>query len=343
MESIEHRPARLAGIAIAAFLLAGPAAAQTIELKAGDFQSTQHVLSKEGIVHWMRLVESKTGGKVKFTHFPSEQAAKARGLPDAVKSGALDVAMIGPLYNTDRLPLNSVTGLAGTYGSSAGGSPVLHDMTRKGPLADELAAEGAIAVFSVVLPPYQLLLKSKEARTVRDLAGLKIRTGGTTQALTARALGASGINLPGPEVYTALERGTVDGVIFPLSSVPGYNLQEVSKYISTNASFGGFGITVIMNKQVFEKLPADVRAAVLAAGDETMRHLAKAQDDSIEVLLKQWKEKGIVLFQYAPDQLAAISKAMASVNEEWSTRVGKQNPKAPAVLEEYLRRMAAAK
>ena len=343
MESISHLPARLAGAALAGLLLAGAATAQTIELKAGDFQSTQHVLSKDGIVHWMRAVEQKTGGKVKFTHFPSEQAAKARGLPDAVKSGALDAALTGPLYNTDRLPLNSVTGLAGTYGSSVGGSPVLHEMTRKGPLADEFEGEGVIAVFSVVLPPYQILLKSKEARTVKDFAGLKIRTGGTTQALTARALGASGINLPGPEVYTALERGTVDGVIFPLSSVPGYNLQEVSKYISTNASFGGFGITMIMNKGVFAKLPADVQAAVLTAGDETMKHLAKAQDDSIEALLKEWKAKGIVLFQYSPEQLEAISKAMVSVNEEWVTRVGKQNPKAPAVLEDYLKRMAASK
>src|SRR5690554_2112818 len=117
------------GVLASALAFPSLSSAQTIELKAGDFQSTQHVLSKDGIAHWMRAVEQKTDGKVKFTHFPSEQAAKAKGLLDAVKSGALDIAFMGPTYNTDRLPLYSVVGLPGTYESAAKGSPVLHSMT----------------------------------------------------------------------------------------------------------------------------------------------------------------------------------------------------------------------
>ncbi len=320
------------GVLASALAFPSLSSAQTIELKAGDFQSTQHVLSKDGIAHWMRAVEQKTDGKVKFTHFPSEQAAKAKGLLDAVKSGALDIAFMGPTYNTDRLPLYSVVGLPGTYESAAKGSPVLHSMTKSGPLHEEFLKEGIYPIFSVVLPPYQILLKDKKINSLKDFAGLKIRTGGTTQALTARALGATGINLAGPEVYTALERGTVDGIVFPLSSVPGYNLQEVVKSISTNGSFGGYGMTLIANRGTFEKLPEDVRTAMLEAGEETVTHLANAQDGSIDELKVQWKAAGINLFAF-----------MASVKEDWVTRVSKQDAKAPEVLEQYMSLIADTK
>lgn len=315
----------------------GMTRAQTIELKAGDFQSTQHVLSKDGIVHWMKAVEQGTKGKVKFTHFPAEQAAKAKGLLDAVKSGALDVAFMGPTYNSDRLPLYSVVGLPGTYKSSVHGSPVLHAMTKSGPLHEEFLNEGVYPIFSVVLPPYQVLLRNKEARTPKDFSGLKIRTGGPSQALTARALGATGINLPGPEVYTALERGMLDGILFPLSSVPGYNLQEVVQYISTNGSFGGYGMTLVINNEKFAKLPEDVRKVMLTAGDETAVHLAKAQDDSINALLEEWRAMGRITFAYTEEELIEINNAMAHVSEDWVSRVSRQNAKAGQVLEEYKR------
>ena len=107
---------RTVGLAAAGLLLAlgsGTALAQTIELKVGDFQSLQHVQSKEGTQWFMREVEKRTNGKVKFVHFPAEQAAKARGLLDAAKSGVIDIALAGNLYTPDRLPLNSIVGLPG--------------------------------------------------------------------------------------------------------------------------------------------------------------------------------------------------------------------------------------
>jgi len=326
-------------IAVCMLGLAMPAMAQ--ELKLGDFQTTQHVLSKDGSQYWMKEVEKRTGGKIKFVHYPAEQAAKAKGIIDAVKSGVLDVGFVGTLYNTDRLPLNSIVGLPGLGNTAAEGSRALHKMTKESILKEEFVNEGVYPLFAVVLPPYQILLKNKKVNSARDWNGLKIRTGGTTQALTARALGAVGVSMPGPEVYTAVERGTVDGVMFPLSSVPGYNLQEVVKHISTNASLGGFGMTMVVNKALFDKQSADVKKAMLEAGDATAAHLGKAQDDSIGDLLAKWKAAGIDVFEFSKDQLKTMDDAMAPVNEEWVTRVGKQHPQAKALLEQYQKVLAS--
>ncbi|BBK36776.1 C4-dicarboxylate ABC transporter [Allostella sp. ATCC 35155] len=329
---------RTVGLAAAGLLLAlgsGTALAQTIELKVGDFQSLQHVQSKEGTQWFMREVEKRTNGKVKFVHFPAEQAAKARGLLDAAKSGVIDIALAGNLYTPDRLPLNSIVGLPGLGKTAEEGTRALNSLLKKGPLRDEFIEEGVVPIYAYELTPYQILLRSKPVASVQDWRGLKIRTGGTTQALTMRALGASGVNLPGPEVYTAVERGTVDGVLFPIPSVPGYNLQEVVKYISTNGSFGNFGMTLVMNAGVHAKLPADVRKVIDEVGFDAAINVARAQDNSTAGLLAEWKAKGITLIEFTPAQLKAFSEAMKPVADDWVTRIGKQRPAAKQVLESF--------
>lgn len=324
-------------IATALLLALGPnaARAQQVELKLGDFQSLQHVQSREGTQWFMKEVEKRSGGKVKFVHFPAEQAAKARGLLDAAKSGVIDIAQVGNLYSPERLPLNSIVGLPGLGSSAEEGTKALNSLVKKGPMRDEFVNEGVVPLFAYELTPYQILLRSKSVSAPSDWRGLKIRTGGTTQALTVRAFGASGINLPGPEVYTAVERGTVDGVLFPIPSVPGYNLQEVVKYISTNASFGNFGMTLVMNAGVHAKLPAEVRKVIDEVADEAAMNVAKAQDNSTADLLVAWKAKGITLIEFTPAELKAFSEAMKPVAEDWVTRIGKQQPAARQVLEAF--------
>ncbi len=332
----------IAGLALGAVSIAAqPAAAESIELKVGDFQSTTHIVSKEGTVKWMNRVEELTDGKVSFTHFPAAQAAPARGLLDAAKKGVvLDVSLIGALYHSDRLPLHSVVGLPGFYRSSAHGTAALQEMMADGPLREELLAQGVVPIFSFVLPPYQLLMKDQRVGGKSDWEGLNIRTSGSTQALTARALGAAAVSIPGPDVYSALERGRVDGVLFPLPSVPAYNLQEVSNYITTNGSFGGYSFVLVVRKEVYDDLPGDVQDAMLKAGREAAMNVARAQDDSIEGFLSEWQEQGIETYAFTDSELKSINDAISEVAASWAERVGEQSPKADAVLEQYRQAVA---
>lgn len=339
MTAMNRLPAYALAAAVTALGWGDAAQAQTA-IAVGDFQSTQHILSVEGVRHWMALVEERVGDSVSFTHFPAEQAAPAAGLLDAVRNNVIQAALMGPPYHTDRMPLNSIVGLPGLYTSSAQGSAVIHQMSTQGSLRQEYTNEGVVPIFSVVLPPYQILVRDRQLGMPSDWEGLNIRTGGTTQALTARALGAVGISLPGPEVYSAVERGRVDAVLFPLSSVAGYNLQEVVNYISANGALGGFSITMVMNQSVFEGLDEDVRDALLEAGNETTVHLAEAQDASIASLLEGWAAEGTTIFNFSQEELDAIAEAMAEVANDWVTRTSERNSAAAEVLEEYRNALA---
>jgi len=315
----------------------GPAQGETLRL--GDFQSTSHIVSIEGTSRWMYAVEEATNGEISFEHFPAQQAAKSAAQLDAVNNGILDAALLGALYHSEVLPLNSVIGLPGFYGTATQGTKALQAMLAEGPLRDELLDAGVMPIFGFVLPPYQVLAKT-HLGGVSDWDALDIRTSGSTQAMTARALGSVGISIPGPEVYTAVERGRLDGVLFPLASVPGYNLQEVVSHISTNGSFGGYSFVMVVGRDKFESLSADVQKAMLDAGREVAKHVAEVQDASVSVLADEWKAQGIEVYQFTDAELAELGEAMLPVTADWVERIGGE--KAELVLESY-RKFASEK
>ncbi|QDY69483.1 TRAP transporter substrate-binding protein DctP [Qingshengfaniella alkalisoli] len=312
-------------------LCAGAAYAETLSL--GDFQSTSHIVSIEGTTKWMGAVEAATNGEITFNHFPSQQAAKSKAQLDAVKSGILDAALLGTVYHADTLPLNSVVGLPGYYGSAVQGTKAMQAMLKEGPLREELLASGVTPIFGFVLPPYQVLAKERLGMP-EDWNAMDVRTSGATQAMTARSLGAVGISIPGPEVYTAVERGRLDAVLFPLASVAGYKLNEVVSHISTNGSFGGYSFVMVLRSDLFDGLDADVQEAMVSIGDEIASHVATAQDESVGEMIAQWSADGIDTYSFSDEELATLRDAMALVADDWVSRMG--GDEAKAVLDSYV-------
>ncbi|WP_306006201.1 TRAP transporter substrate-binding protein [Aquicoccus porphyridii] len=313
------------------FAVAGMAV-QAETLRLGDFQSTSHIVSVEGTSKWMAGVTEATDGAITFEHFPSQQAAKSKAQLDAVKSGILDAALLGASYHADALPLNSVVGLPGYYGSAEEGTVALQTMLGEGPLRDEILASGVTPIFGFVLPPYQVLAKDRLGMPA-EWDGLDVRTSGSTQAMTARALGGVGISIPGPEVYTAIERGRLDAVLFPLASVPGYKLNEIVSHISTNGSFGGYSFIMVVRTDLLDGLSDEAKTAMLELGNETALHVARAQDASVEGLIEEWKADGIDTYEFTDEELSSISDSLVAVSVDWAERL--QDDKASAVLETY--------
>lgn len=322
---------RLLTATVGALALIGTAV-QAETLRLGDFQSTSHIVSVEGTTKWMAAVEEATGGAITFEHFPSQQAAKSKAQLDAVNNGILDAALLGASYHAEALPLNSVVGLPGFYGSAEQGTIALQAMLSDGPLREEVLATGVTPIFGFVLPPYQVLSQNRLG-TPADWDALDVRTSGSTQAMTARTLGGVGISIPGPEVYTAVERGRLDAVLFPLASVPGYKLNEVVTHISTNGSFGGYSFIMVVRTDLFDSLSADVQAQLVELGDATALHVAQAQDASVSGLIEEWSAAGIDTYEFTDEELAVFTEELVAVSTDWAERL--ENDQAETILEAY--------
>lgn len=96
-----------------------------------------------------------------------------------------------------------------------------------------------------------------------DLKGKKvIWQGGPPSA--AKALGFVTLNIPFPEIYTSFQQGIVDAVIWTGAGFVPYKIYEIGKH-HTSLKIDASGIDICFNRDMYRKLPADLRRIFLAA------------------------------------------------------------------------------
>jgi TRAP-type mannitol/chloroaromatic compound transport system substrate-binding protein len=104
---------------------------------------------------------------------------------------------------------------------------------------------------------------NKEIKTVDDLKGLKMRIPGLGGEVLNRA-GGSSINIPGGELYTALQTGVIDATewVGPYNDLAFGFHQVAEYYYYPGWHEPGAMLEFIINKDVYESLPADLQAMV---------------------------------------------------------------------------------
>jgi hypothetical protein len=101
--------------------------------------------------------------------------------------------------------------------------------------------------------------KDKPARKMEDMKGLKFRAHGTS-AKVVEALGGTPVPQPMPETYQMLQKGVVDGAVYPWESNKGWRLGEVTQYCTANFSAAyTTSFFVVMNKKKWSALPEDIQ------------------------------------------------------------------------------------
>jgi TRAP-type transport system periplasmic protein len=96
-----------------------------------------------------------------------------------------------------------------------------------------------------------------------------------------RKLGADPVDMPMGEVYSAMAKGVIDGVVAPADTFRSLHFGEIAKYYTTiHISRGGYPARA-MSKQVFDGLPKDLQAVLLEARplweNAILDELAKAE------------------------------------------------------------------
>ena len=167
---------------------------------------------------------------------------------------------------------------------------------------------------------FHVLLK-EDVKPGQDFSGRKVRANPFYKAFTD-SLNASVVTLQGGEIYGALQRGTVDGVIWPVVGAMDFKWYEVSKFMVA-PRFGYSYYLLLINLDKFNKLdPADRQvlmdearkiepagmAAMTARTQQELRDLAGKGMKEISLDQAQY-DKAIAAFQQGLWTLAFNSKA----------------------------------
>jgi len=119
---------------------------------------------------------------------------------------------------------------------------------------------------------FYIFLKSEPKRTAAggfDLQGLKIR-GPSIYRPFYETLGITAVNVQVPEMYSALERGVIEGIGFPLIGLTNFGWEKLLKYRVLPAFWQG-DHSIIANLEAWKKLDAKQKALLQNAVIETER------------------------------------------------------------------------
>lgn len=140
----------------------------------------------------------------------------------------------------------------------------------------------------------------------KGLQGRKIR-GTVTYHPLIQQLGGAPVNLPPGDIYTGLQRGTVDGAAWALVGAENYKWYEVINYIA-KPTFGQLSLLIMMNLDRWNSLAPNMQAALTEAGRlielESIAVFDKMQVDE-ELSLQT---KGMKITEFKPAEAARFEQ-----------------------------------
>jgi len=269
-----------------------------------------------------QLAEKLTKGKVKVEIYPNSQLYKDREEIEALQSGAVQMlapslAKFGPM-GAREFELFDLPYLFPNQ-------EVLHRVM-DGEVGKKLFAKldtKGVTGLAFWDNGFKQMSSNKPMHAVADLNGLKMRIQ-SSKVLGAemKALGANPQVMAFSEVYTALQQGVVDGTENPVSNFYTQKMHEVQKHM-TMSNHGYLGYAVIVNKNFWGGLPADVRAGLTKAMQEaTVFERDIAQKDNDDALAKVIAAKTTVVYQPTAAERAEWQKVLLPVHKEFEAVIG---------------------
>jgi len=311
------------GVALAA-LMSVPAVAEEVRLSAVSAFAEGTTFSK----NFERFIEKANElGKGKLQIDYKGGGGKVMNpfqLGDAVRTGVVDIGNLPGAFYTKLMPEADVFKLSAFTISEErenGAWAFTNDLHKKRMNAYHLARQKDCV-------PFHLYLNKKIGKP--DLKDLKIRTTPIYRAFFS-AMGASLIRTKPGDVYTALERGTVDGYGWPTQGVLDLGWHEVTKY-RVDPAFYRASVEVLLNDDAWNKLD-EGQQKILQDAASFMEALCSEDQEINAAEMKKQAEKGIETITFSGAGGEAYVKQAYETG--WAEFI-KANPETGPKLKELL-------
>lgn len=317
------------------FVVSLYAATDVVKLKMADAFPPSHKASIEGAVYWSNLVQTYTNGEVQIDYFPAQQLGKAKDMINLLQNKVADIAYIAPSYVSNKLPLSGVGMLPGFIKTSQEGTKAYWKLIENYLLEEEFLKNGIRPLWVLCLPKYGIATTGKPLNSIDDLNGLKVRTAGVTQEFMIRKLGAIPVAIPAQEIMIALQRGTVDATTTPIGSLRDYpGGEDIMSNVAADANVGSFIMTYCINESVWQKMPSNVKEAMLRASQETMDHISLFYDEKTISEVKNYP-KSVVMCKWNDADLLKQKEAANMTRKMWAEMLDKGGHKGTETVEKF--------
>jgi TRAP-type transport system periplasmic protein len=307
------------GMALGMSLVAAASAQTTMRISISVAQNSHQGIA---IDTFAKEVEKRTAGRYKVQTFYSGALGGERESIEAVQLGTQELAFssTGPIPNF--VPETKILDVPFLFRDKAHARAVLD-----GPIGQDMLtkfdAKGFKALAWGENGVRHMTNSKRDVKAPEDLKGLKMRTMENPVHIAAyKGLGIVTTPMAFPEVFTALQQGTVDGQENPLSVIMAAKFDQVQKHLSLTGHVYSPAIFV-MNKASFDKLSAADKQAFIDAAKEGVK-LNRARVDTDDASgVTELRAKGMTVIDNVDK--AKFVAMLAPVNAEFEKQFGKAN------------------
>jgi TRAP-type C4-dicarboxylate transport system substrate-binding protein len=260
----------------------------------------QAIPAGAAMFEFAELVEERTNGRIKMECFPVQQLGDWKDQFDNVMRGVQEMGFLptSPRYQqfAPRFVSFVITDWEQYKRAYAPGG-FMSELVKEG--CDELGIKvlGHINVgfdgYSGMKGPVVL------PGDVRKL-GIKTRVGYPTSVPYWEELGPV-VSIDMAEVYTALQLGTIDCQADMSVDVVYTQFRDVTKYFTDLNSMPAF-IDIIINKKLWNKLPADLQEVLQETASEMAEKATRLSREKEESFYEKFEEEGVVVTRLTPEQ-----------------------------------------
>jgi TRAP-type transport system periplasmic protein len=316
--------------------LVGGALAAPALLREGHAQSPQvtlrmhHFLPPVSNGHakflapWAQKVQQESGGRIKIDIFPAMQlGGSPPQLFDQARDGVVDLVWTLPGNTPGRFPVTETFELPFVpHRKAVVNSRAFQDFAGEH-LKDEYKDVHPVCFWA---HDHGLIHSSKPVRTMEDLSGLKLRFPTRLAGEALRALGATAIGMPIPQVPESLAQRVIDGTVIPWEVVPSIKVHELVKNhteIPGSPTLYTATFILAMNKAKYEGLPADLKQVVDAnSGMAAATMAGKVWDEQADVVSALVKGRGNTFITITEDEKARWPQTQWSRTGSRPSRTG---------------------
>ena len=207
---------------------------------------------------YIKLAEEMTGGNISIKPNGPEVVSGGKQL-QPVTAGVFDLIYTHGLYHT------------GTTGIGAAIDAVEGDIEKRREsgiwdwVDQHYQKTQNLKILSIptATTGFRFFLKEPMDQA-KKLDGMKIRALPSYNKIVG-SLGGTAVVIPFGELYSAAEKGVIDGLVWPAVGAVGFKFHEVTPYLAEPA-FGTVSYLIMMNLDKWESLNADTQKALLEAG-----------------------------------------------------------------------------
>lgn len=238
---------------------------QSYTLKLAETWGPNFPIFGDATKNLAAMVEKMSDGRLKITIDSSNKHKAPFGIFDMVKSGQYDMGHSASYYWKGKIPATMFFTTM-PFGMIAPEQYAWFYYGGGMELMDELYAEHNLLSFPGGNTSNQMGgWFQKEINTLDDFQGLKMRIPGFAGEVLAK-LGAKPTNIPPGELYTALERGTIDALEWVGPSLDlRMGFHKIAPYYYTGWHEPATELQFLVNRKTYDALPTDLREILRVA------------------------------------------------------------------------------